>query len=79
MPEDACKPWYAAMPLGENKLGTVVKDMFECIGVNGMTNHSLRAAGANYTVPGQCTREYDTTTNWTSFSKRTSNIRAQFS
>ena len=31
---------------GENKLGTMVKDMFAEVGIAGKTNHSLRATGA---------------------------------
>ena len=34
------------MPLGENKLGSMVKEMFAEIGVYGKTNHSLQATGA---------------------------------
>ena len=34
------------MPVGENKLGSMVKEMFDGIGVTGKTNHSLRATGA---------------------------------
>lgn len=28
VPEDPSKSWFAAVPIGENKLGTMVKDMF---------------------------------------------------
>lgn len=40
------KPWFAAAPIGENKLGTMVKYMFAEVGIAGKTNHSLRATGA---------------------------------
>ena len=45
-PEDPSHPWFAAAPIGENKLGTMVKDMFAEVGIAGKTNHSLRATGA---------------------------------
>ena len=44
---DPSKPWYAAQPCGENKLGGMVRSMFAEIGVSWMTNHSLRATGAS--------------------------------
>ena len=46
IPEDPSRPWFAAAPVGENKLGTMVKDMFAEVGIVNKTNHSLRATGA---------------------------------
>ena len=40
-------PWYYASPVGEHKLGKMVKEMFSEVGVSGKTNHSLRATGAS--------------------------------
>ncbi len=37
------QPWYACSPLGENKLGSMVKDMFKEVGITGKSNHSLCA------------------------------------
>ena len=45
-PENPIKPWFTAAPLGENKLGTMVKNMFAEVGISGKTNHRLRATGA---------------------------------
>ena len=39
-------PWFTLQVLGQNTLGSMVKKMFEQIGVEGKTNHSLRATGA---------------------------------
>ena len=41
---------FAAAPISENKLGTMVKDMFAEVGIAGKTNHSLRATGATNTA-----------------------------
>ena len=46
IPDDPSRPWFAAAPVGENKLGTMVKDMFAEVGVVNRTNHNLRATGA---------------------------------
>lgn len=46
LPSDPQKPWYAVSPCGENKLGSMVKEMFAEVGVCDKTNHSLRATGA---------------------------------
>ncbi len=32
--------------INENKLGSMVKDMFKEVGITGKSNHSLRATGA---------------------------------
>ena len=45
-PDDPTKSWFATVPVGENKLGAMVKDMFGEVGISGKTNHSLRATGA---------------------------------
>ena len=45
VPANPEKPWYAVAPCGENKLASMVKEMFLEIGVENKTNHSLRAAG----------------------------------
>ena len=46
IPNDPTRPWFAATPVGENKLGAMVKDMFTEVGIVNKTNHSLRATGA---------------------------------
>ena len=38
--------WYECVAVGKNKLANVVKDMFAEVGVEGKTNHSLRATWA---------------------------------
>ena len=38
-PEDPSQPWFVAAPIGENKLGTMVKDMFAEVGIAGKTNY----------------------------------------
>ena len=43
---DPAKNWFSAQPCGENKLSSMVKNMFEMVGIEGKTNHSLRATGA---------------------------------
>ena len=47
MPSDPSAPWFYASPVGEHKLGGMVKDMFTDIGISGKTNHSLRTTGAS--------------------------------
>ena len=44
MPLDG--PWYDPVPVGRNKLGSMVKEMCENAGIAPRTNHSLRATGA---------------------------------
>ena len=39
-------PWFTLQVIGRNTLASMVKTMFEEIGVKGKTNHSLRATGA---------------------------------
>ena len=38
---------FFASPIGEHKLGGMMKDMFTEIGISGKCNHSLRATGAS--------------------------------
>ncbi len=45
-PVSSEESWYECVAVGKNKLATVVKDMFAEVGVEGKTNHSLRATGA---------------------------------
>ena len=40
------KVWYSSQPCGENKLGSMVKEMCTQAGIYGKTNHSLRATGS---------------------------------
>ena len=40
------KPWFANVPVGKNKLNTMVKRMCEAAGLPPRTNHSLRVTGA---------------------------------
>ena len=40
-------PWYEAIPMGKNKLGSMIKDMCVECGIELETNHSLRATGAS--------------------------------
>ena len=48
MPSDPSTPWFYASPVGQHKLGGMVKDnMFTEIGISGKSNHSLRATGAS--------------------------------
>lgn len=37
--------WYEAIPVGKNKLGSLVKDIFTEAGIEAKSNHSLRATG----------------------------------
>ena len=46
MVSDPTKNWFSAQPCGENKLSSMVKNMFKMVGIDGKTNHSLRASGA---------------------------------
>ena len=45
VPPDPQSPWFRNQPVGKNTLSTMVKDMFEEAGIQGKTNHSLRATG----------------------------------
>ena len=45
--DEPSAPWYYSSPVGKHKLGSMVKEMFNEIGVAGKTNHSLRATGAS--------------------------------
>ena len=40
------KPWFTAVPIRDNKLETLVKEMFSEVSIDGKTNHSLQATGA---------------------------------
>ena len=44
--DDPSKPWFAAAPIGENILGTVVKDMHVCRRGHCWEDKPLRATGA---------------------------------
>ena len=39
--------WYDPVPVGKNKLGTMIKDVCKDAGIEEKTNHSLRATGAS--------------------------------
>ena len=39
-------PWFTLQVIGRNVLSSVVKRMFREVGIEGKTNHSLRATGA---------------------------------
>ena len=55
------EPWYYYLPLGVHKLSGMVKEMFSAVGIDGKTNHSLRAASASAlfeaTVPEKVIQE----------------------
>lgn len=44
---DETQPWYDCIPVGKNKLSSMIKDMCADSGVDTKTNHSLRATGAS--------------------------------
>ena len=39
-------PWFTLQVIGRNNLASMVKKMFQEVGIEGKTNHSLRATGA---------------------------------
>ena len=43
----SCSTWYENVPVGKNKLGSMVKEMCQEAGIDIKTNHSLRATGAS--------------------------------
>jgi hypothetical protein len=45
-PSDDSKPWYDPIPVGRNKLSSIVKDMCQEAKIDVKSNHSLRATGA---------------------------------
>ena len=45
-PSDENSPWYEAVEIGKNLLGSFVKDMCKDAGLSSRSNHSLRATGA---------------------------------
>ena len=45
-PHDDKTPWFDCIPVGKNKLSSMVKDICKEAGVSQKTNHSLRATGA---------------------------------
>ena len=46
VPEDSKKPWFAHLPVGKNKLSSMVKEMCKTAGIDGnKTNHGLRSCG----------------------------------
>ena len=45
-PPDKGKPWFSAMPIGRNTLDRLMKTACLEAGLEGKTNHSLRATGA---------------------------------
>ena len=47
VPTDPSKPWFANIPVGRNRLDSMLKEMCQQAGISGtFTNHSLRAYGA---------------------------------
>ena len=47
-PQGAGRPWFDPVPIGKEKLRTMVKDMCAAAGITERkTNHSLRATGAD--------------------------------
>ena len=46
VPKDTSRPWFTNCPVGRNTLAAVVKKMCKEVGIEGKTNHSLRATGA---------------------------------
>ena len=45
-PKDSKKPWFTHLPVGKNKLSSMVKEMCKVAGVEGnKTNYSLRCCG----------------------------------
>ena len=47
VPADPDSPWYDEAPVGKNSLSVMVKEMCAEAGIDGKTNHSLRATGAS--------------------------------
>ena len=45
-PADKSRPWYKDCPVGKNKLGSFISEMYTEVGIPHKTNHSLRATGA---------------------------------
>ena len=42
-PSDPSAPWIYASPVGEHKLGGMIKNMFTEVVISGKSNHSLKA------------------------------------
>ena len=55
---DPSKPWYAAQPCSENKLGGMVKSMFAEIGVSGRTNQSTSNRSFRYVTGGRTRKDH---------------------
>ena len=51
-PLDSDAPWFMMQPVGRNVLATMMKKMCESVGIQGKTNHSLRATGATRLFEG---------------------------
>ena len=39
-------PWFTLQVIGRNNLASMVKKIFQKVGIEGKTNHSFRATGA---------------------------------
>ena len=46
VPASDSTPWFTLQVIGRNVLASMVKRMFQEVGIDGKTNHSLRATGA---------------------------------
>ena len=46
VPASDSSPWFTLQVIGRNVLASMVKRMFQEVGIDGKTNHSLRATGA---------------------------------
>ena len=46
VPASDSTPWFTLQVIGWNVLASIVKQMFQQVGIDGKTNHSLRATGA---------------------------------
>ena len=46
VPSNPMDPWFSTIPIGWNKLDRYVCDMFEEVGIEKKSNHSLRVTGA---------------------------------
>jgi len=53
-PTDSLRPWFANVQYGENKLSSMVKDMYTVVQITGKTNQSVRATGTTALFSGNC-------------------------
>ena len=63
-PSDNDQAWYEKAPIGKNTLSKMVKEMCCDAGIDGKTNHSMRATGATMLFQNEIPERLPVTSHW---------------